>query len=121
MFRSSDGEEIGRAVLSGEAGLSPGVRRRLLERMTTGPSLAPEPQLPDGLTPRELEAPVPIAEGPSDPEAAHLAGHREKATPAISSPGLECTTGHRPFAMRTFGASHSRPDRPSPEEVKTGE
>lgn len=73
MLRCSDGEEIVRAVravMSGEAGLSPGVRRRLLERMTTGPPPAPEPQLPDGLTPRELEAPVLIAEGPSDPETA---------------------------------------------------
>lgn len=34
---------------------------------------------------------------------------------------LERVTGHRPFAVRTFGASHSRPDMPSPEEVKTGE
>lgn len=75
------------AVLAGEAGLSPGVRRRLLDRVTTGPLPASEPQSPDGPTPRELEVPVLIAEGLSDPEiarrphipqTAHLAGHREK-------------------------------------------
>ncbi|GKQ35566.1 response regulator transcription factor [Streptomyces sp. A012304] len=74
LTKDADGEAIVRAVqsvLSGDAGLSPGVQRRLLERLS-----APEPQptasaaAPDGLTTRETQVLVLIAEGLSNQEIA---------------------------------------------------
>ncbi|MFF2964194.1 response regulator [Streptomyces sp. NPDC057963] len=75
LTKDAGGEEIVRAiqaVLSGEVGLSPSVQRRLLEHVTTQPPPGPaaEPQLPDSLTPRELEVLVLIAEGLSNLEIA---------------------------------------------------
>ncbi|ARP72711.1 DNA-binding response regulator [Streptomyces pluripotens] len=67
------GDEIVRAVesvLSGQAGLSPGIQRRLLERLSQS---EPEPvagQPPDGLTARETEVLVLIAEGLTNQEIA---------------------------------------------------
>lgn len=77
LTKDAGGDEIVRAVqavLSGEAGLSPTVQRRLLERVTTGPLPVGgdgEPELPDGMTPREAEVLVLIAEGMSNAEIAH--------------------------------------------------
>ncbi|MFG2596083.1 response regulator [Streptomyces sp. NPDC048462] len=76
LTKDAGGDEIVRAieaVLSGEAGLSPAVQRRLLEQVTTGPlppAGAGEPELPDGMTPREAEVLVLIAEGMSNAEIA---------------------------------------------------
>ncbi|MEU8893022.1 response regulator transcription factor [Streptomyces sp. NPDC048442] len=67
LTKDAGGEEIVRAVqdvMSGQAGLSPGVQRRLLDRVTAPEPQAPGPdELPDGLTPREAEVLVLIAEG----------------------------------------------------------
>ncbi|MER7921054.1 MULTISPECIES: response regulator transcription factor [unclassified Streptomyces] len=78
LTKDAGGEEIVRAVesvLSGEAGLSPSVQRRLLERLSQAEprpaALVPttsEP--PDGLTVRETEVLVLIAEGLSNQEIA---------------------------------------------------
>ncbi|MFI7502561.1 response regulator [Streptomyces sp. NPDC049687] len=74
LTKDADGDEIVRAVqsvLSGDAGLSPSVQRRLLERLS-----APEPEPaasaapPDGLTARETEVLMLIAEGLSNQEIA---------------------------------------------------
>jgi DNA-binding NarL/FixJ family response regulator len=75
LTKDADGDEIVRAVhsvLSGDAGLSPSVQRRLLERLSR-PEPEPEPaagQVPDGLTTREAEVLVLIAEGLSNQEIA---------------------------------------------------
>ncbi|KOX46807.1 response regulator transcription factor [Streptomyces sp. NRRL F-7442] len=67
LTKDAGGDEIVRAVhsvLSGEAGLAPSIQRRLLERLSGSaprPSGPPEP--PDGLTARETEVLVLIAEG----------------------------------------------------------
>ncbi|MFJ2093301.1 response regulator [Streptomyces sp. NPDC087901] len=76
LTKDAGGDEIVRAiqaVLSGEAGLSPAIQRRLLEQVTAGPlqrAGSSEPELPDGMTPREAEVLVLIAEGMSNTEIA---------------------------------------------------
>ncbi|MEU1367537.1 response regulator transcription factor [Streptomyces sp. NPDC005803] len=76
LTKDAGGDEIVRAVQavrSGEAGLSPAIQRRLLEQVTAGPlsqAGSGEPELPDGMTPREAEVLVLIAEGMSNAEIA---------------------------------------------------
>ncbi|MFF0788983.1 response regulator [Streptomyces spiralis] len=76
LTKDAGGDEIVRAVesvLSGDAGLSPSIQRRLLERLSE-PEPAPESALtaeaPDGLTARECEVLVLIAEGLTNQEIA---------------------------------------------------
>ncbi|MFF4839914.1 response regulator transcription factor [Streptomyces collinus] len=75
LTKDAGGDEIVRAVesvLSGDAGLSPSVQRRLLERLSQ-PEHEPVPataESPDGLTARETEVLVLIAEGLSNQEIA---------------------------------------------------
>ncbi|CAM5726251.1 response regulator transcription factor [Streptomyces coeruleorubidus] len=72
LTKDADGEEIVRAVhsvLSGDAGLSPSIQRRLLERLAeTEARPAAPPEAPDGLTVRETEVLLLIAEGLSNQE-----------------------------------------------------
>ncbi|MFE9859660.1 response regulator [Streptomyces sp. NPDC005780] len=76
LTKDAGGDEIVRAVqavLSGEAGLSPAIQRRLLEQVTEGPlprAVSDVPELPDGMTPREAEVLVLIADGMSNAEIA---------------------------------------------------
>jgi DNA-binding NarL/FixJ family response regulator len=74
LTKDAGGEEIVRAVrsvLSGDAGLSPAIQRRLLERLSE-----PEPTVPaqeeasDGLTAREAEVLALIADGLTNQEIA---------------------------------------------------
>jgi DNA-binding NarL/FixJ family response regulator len=72
LTKDADGDEIVRAVesvLSGDAGLAPSIQRRLLERLSE-PEPAVAGQAPDGLTMRETEVLVLIAEGFSNQEIA---------------------------------------------------
>ncbi|MFJ4480788.1 response regulator [Streptomyces longwoodensis] len=75
LTKDAGGDEILRAVesvLSGDAGLSPSIQRRLLERLSE-PAPAPPPppsEPPDGLTAREAEVLVLIAEGLSNHQIA---------------------------------------------------
>ncbi|ARF57824.1 response regulator transcription factor [Streptomyces gilvosporeus] len=75
LTKDADGDEIVRAiddVLSGEAGLSPKIQRRLLERLAEPEPARPQPPHgpPDGLTVRETEVLRLVAEGQSNPEIA---------------------------------------------------
>ncbi|MGW1378601.1 response regulator [Streptomyces sp. NPDC002446] len=75
LTKDADGDEIVRAiddVLSGEAGLSPKIQRRLLERVTDPPHSEPQPPVepPDGLTAREVEVLRLVADGQPNPEIA---------------------------------------------------
>lgn len=75
LTKDADGDEIVRAidgVLSGEAGLSPRIQRRLLERVAepAPPPRRPTAEPPDGLTAREVEVLRLVAEGLSNPEIA---------------------------------------------------
>ncbi|GHD04118.1 DNA-binding response regulator [Streptomyces violarus] len=70
LTKDAGGDEIVRAVhsvLSGEAGLSPSIQRRLLERLAEPRPAAPA-EAPDGLTVRETEVLVLIADGLSNQE-----------------------------------------------------
>ncbi|MGW3017148.1 response regulator transcription factor [Streptomyces longwoodensis] len=75
LTKDAGGDEILRAVesvLSGDAGLSPSIQRRLLERLSE-PAPAPPPppsEPPDGLTAREAEVLLLIADGLSNHEIA---------------------------------------------------
>ncbi|GAA1373278.1 response regulator transcription factor [Streptomyces beijiangensis] len=72
LTKDAGGDEIVRAVqdvMSGQAGLSPSVQRLLVERVTGAPTpAAAAAELPDGLTAREAETLVLIAEGLSNQE-----------------------------------------------------
>lgn len=74
LTKDAGGDEIVRAVhsvLSGDAGLSPSVQRRLLERLSDSEPPQPVPtEAPDGLTAREVEVLALIAEGLTNQEIA---------------------------------------------------
>lgn len=98
LTKDAGGDEIVRAVhsvLSGDAGLSPSIQRRLLERLSE-----PEPpkqtpaEAPDGLTARETEVLLLIAEGLSNQEIAHRL-HVSTATVKTHINNLFAKTGLR--------------------------
>ncbi|MFF5430173.1 response regulator [Streptomyces griseofuscus] len=100
LTKDAGGEEIVRAVesvLSGEAGLSPSVQRRLLERLSQAEpqsaAVMPTPSAPpDGLTVRETEVLMLIAEGLSNQEIAHRL-HVSNATVKTHINNLFAKTG----------------------------
>lgn len=115
LTKDAGGDEIVRAVesvLSGDAGLSPSIQRRLLERLSE-----PEPkesgpaETPDGLTMREIEVLGLIAEGLSNQEIAHRL-HVSTATVKTHINNLFAKTGvkDRAQAVRyAYGKGLARP------------
>lgn len=101
LTKDARGEEIVQAieaVLSGEAGLSPKVQRRLLERVTAEAVTPVASEPPDGLTPREAEVLVLIAEGLSNVEIARTL-HVSRATVKTHINNLFAKTGARDRAQ----------------------
>ncbi|MFD5701144.1 response regulator [Streptomyces lasiicapitis] len=73
LTKDAGGDEIVRAVhdvLSGDAGLSPRIQRRLLERLSEPEPAGHAAEPPDGLTLRETEVVALIAEGMTNQEIA---------------------------------------------------
>ncbi|WP_424217434.1 response regulator transcription factor (plasmid) [Streptomyces sp. BI20] len=113
LTKDAGGEEIARAitdVLAGEAGLAPGIQRRLLERVTgavppaAAPASAPvEP--PDGLTAREVEVLRLIADGLGNPEIAR-ALHISTATVKTHVNNIFAKTGAASRAQAVRYAYH---------------
>jgi DNA-binding NarL/FixJ family response regulator len=95
LTKDAGGDEIVRAVedvLSGDAGLSPKIQRRLLERLSE-PVPAPAPvDPPDGITAREAEVLGLIAEGLTNQEIAR-ALHVSTATVKTHINNLFAKTG----------------------------
>lgn len=121
LTKDAGGEEIVRAVrhvMSGEAGLSPNIQRRLLERLSApgeggspdrtaaagspvgdpGPGAPPRRELPDGLTGREAEVLSLVAEGLSNAEIARRL-HVSTATVKTHINNLFAKTGVRDRAQ----------------------
>jgi DNA-binding NarL/FixJ family response regulator len=117
LTKDAGGDEIVRAVesvLSGDAGLSPSIQRRLLERLSE-PTAAPAPDAlvepPDGLTTRETEVLLLIAEGLTNQEIARKL-HVSTATVKTHINNLFAKTGlkDRAQAVRyAFGKGLVRP------------
>ncbi|MER5529930.1 response regulator transcription factor [Streptomyces sp. NPDC002677] len=114
LTKDAGGDEIVRAVqsvLSGDAGLSPSIQRRLLERLSQ-PEPAPlATEAPDGLTARETEVLVLIAEGLTNQEIARRL-HVSTATVKTHINNLFAKTGlkDRAQAVRyAYGKGLVRP------------
>ncbi|MFF5856432.1 response regulator [Streptomyces sp. NPDC012751] len=118
LTKDAGGEEIVRAVhsvLSGDAGLSPSIQRRLLERLAQ-PEPAPLPaagQALDGLTARETEVLVLIAEGLSNQEIARRL-HVSTTTVKTHINNLFAKTGLKDRAQAVRYAYGKGLVRPSP-------
>ncbi|MFC8127899.1 response regulator [Streptomyces sp. NPDC057302] len=119
LTKDAGGDEIVRAVedvLSGDAGLSPQIQRRLLERLSEPEQAAPAPEPPDGLTTRETEVLVLIAEGMSNQEIAR-AMHVSTATVKTHINNLFAKTGlkDRAQAVRyAYGHGLAKPPSARP-------
>jgi DNA-binding NarL/FixJ family response regulator len=100
------------SVLSGDAGLSPSIQRRLLERLSESAPAAVAPvEPPDGLTTRETEVLLLIAEGLTNQEIARRL-HVSPATVKTHINNLFAKTGlkDRAQAVRyAFGKGLVRP------------
>ncbi|MEW2131651.1 response regulator transcription factor [Streptomyces sp. NPDC005435] len=119
LTKDAGGDEIVRAVesvLSGDAGLAPSVQRRLLERLSeTEAAATPQPpEAPDGLTAREIEVLVLIAEGLTNQEIARKL-HVSTATVKTHINNLFAKTGLKDRAQAVRYAYAKRLVRPRAE------
>lgn len=114
LTKDAGGDEIVRAVehvMSGQAGLSPTIQLRLLERLSASGGQRPpagpaEPRvLPDGLTAREAEVLALVAEGLSNAEIARRL-HVSTATVKTHINNLFAKTGVRDRAQAVRYAFH---------------
>ncbi|MFF4115723.1 response regulator transcription factor [Streptomyces sp. NPDC001714] len=114
LTKDAGGDEIVRAVesvLSGDAGLSPSIQRRLLERLSQPEPVPAATEAPDGLTARETEVLVLIAEGFTNQEIARKL-HVSTATVKTHINNLFAKTGlkDRAQAVRyAYGKGLVRP------------
>ncbi|MFC8195878.1 response regulator [Streptomyces sp. NPDC060006] len=114
LTKDAGGDEIVRAVhsvLSGDAGFSPGIQRRLLERLSEPEPTGPAEETLDGLTARETEVLVLIADGLTNQEIARKL-HVSTATVKTHINNLFAKTGlkDRAQAVRyAFGKGLVRP------------
>ncbi|MET9081622.1 response regulator [Streptomyces sp. NPDC090075] len=114
LTKDAGGDEIVRAVesvLSGDAGLSPSIQRRLLERLSHPEPAPVAAEAPDGLTARETEVLVLIAEGLTNQEIARRL-HVSTATVKTHINNLFAKTGlkDRAQAVRyAYGKGLVRP------------
>ncbi|MGY5117430.1 response regulator transcription factor [Streptomyces sp. 900105755] len=114
LTKDAGGDEIVRAVesvLSGDAGLSPSIQRRLLERLSQPEPAPVVTEAPDGLTARETEVLVLIAEGFTNQEIARKL-HVSTATVKTHINNLFAKTGlkDRAQAVRyAYGKGMVRP------------
>ncbi|MFJ9710252.1 response regulator [Streptomyces sp. NPDC101234] len=114
LTKDAGGDEIVRAVesvLSGDAGLSPSIQRRLLERLSQSEPAPAATEAPDGLTARETEVLVLIAEGLTNQEIARKL-HVSTATVKTHINNLFAKTGlkDRAQAVRyAYGKGLVRP------------
>ncbi|MFE2062856.1 response regulator [Streptomyces sp. NPDC059467] len=114
LTKDAGGDEIVRAVesvLSGDAGLSPSIQRRLLERLSQPEPAPAATEVPDGLTARETEVLVLIAEGLTNQEIARKL-HVSTATVKTHINNLFAKTGlkDRAQAVRyAYGKGLVRP------------
>ncbi|MEV5844858.1 response regulator [Streptomyces sp. NPDC048179] len=114
LTKDAGGDEIVRAVesvLSGDAGLSPSIQRRLLERLSHPEPAPVAAEAPDGLTARETEVLVLIAEGFTNQEIARKL-HVSTATVKTHINNLFAKTGlkDRAQAVRyAYGKGLVRP------------
>ncbi|MGW2212464.1 response regulator transcription factor [Streptomyces sp. NPDC001781] len=97
LTKDAGGEEIVRAVqsvLSGEAGLAPGIQLRLLQKLSEAEvrTASGPPEPPDGLTTRESEVLVLIGEGLNNQEIARTL-HVSTATVKTHINNLFAKTG----------------------------
>ncbi|MFJ6130785.1 response regulator [Streptomyces griseoviridis] len=116
LTKDAGGDEIVRAVrsvLSGEAGLSPSIQLRLLERLSEPqpPTVTVMAEPPDGLTTREIEVLVLIAEGLSNQEIARQL-HVSTATVKTHINNLFAKTGLKDRAQAVRYAYAKRLARP---------
>ncbi|WP_275462619.1 response regulator transcription factor [Streptomyces noursei] len=118
LTKDADGDEIVRAiddVLSGEAGLSPKIQRRLLERIAEPASSRPSPpdEPPDGLTAREVDVLRLVAGGQTNPEIARTL-HVSTATVKTHINNLFAKAGLRDRAQAIhYAYRHGLADPPS--------